>query len=98
MVANKFGIALANISKMPVLTAGVLADAAALLAKEGCLALDTHRVGIWTTTDEASILKSIAYYDYVRSLSGSDWFTYIFKDLRDFINHDFSAFELNKEF
>jgi len=59
---NKFNIALANISKTPVLTAGVLSDAAALLAKEGCLALDTNRVGIWTTTDDAKILKSIAYY------------------------------------
>jgi len=59
---NKFNIALANISKTPVLTAGVLADAAALLAKEGCIALDTHRVGIWTTTDDAAILKSVAYY------------------------------------
>jgi len=59
---SKFNIALANISKMPVLTAGVLSDAAALLAKEGCLALDTHRVGIWTTSDDATILKSVAYY------------------------------------
>jgi len=59
---NRFNIALANISKMPVLTAGVLTDAAALLAKEGCLELDTNRVGIWTTTDDAAILKSVAYY------------------------------------
>jgi PAS domain S-box-containing protein len=63
--ASKFSNALANISKMPILTAGVLEDAAAVLAKEGCLALNTHRVGIWTTTDEAKQLKSVAYYDMV---------------------------------
>jgi PAS domain S-box-containing protein len=60
---NKFNVALADISKMPVLTAGVLSDAAALLAKEGCYALETDRVGIWTTSEDVKILKSVAYYN-----------------------------------
>jgi PAS domain S-box-containing protein len=60
---NQLSDALARITKTPALTAGILRDAADVIAKEGCLALNTHRVGIWHVAEEATFLKSIASYD-----------------------------------
>jgi PAS domain S-box-containing protein len=51
--ANKFSWALAEITKSPTLSSGCLKDAADLIAKEGCHALNTHRVGIWKTANRA---------------------------------------------
>ena len=62
--ASRLSNVLAKITKMPELSTGILKDAATLIAQEGCHALDTHRVGIWTTTEEAKVLKSLAYYDF----------------------------------
>jgi PAS domain S-box-containing protein len=61
--ANQLSDALARITKTPALTAGILHDAADVIAKEGCHALDTYRVGIWRVADDAALLKSIASYD-----------------------------------
>ncbi|MCL2703126.1 MAG: ATP-binding protein [Defluviitaleaceae bacterium] len=61
--AQKFSSVLAEISKMPALSAGVLSDAAFILAEQGCIALNTQRVGIWITTEETKTLKSVAFYD-----------------------------------
>ncbi|MDR1841286.1 MAG: response regulator [Holophagales bacterium] len=61
--ANKLSNALAKITKLSAISAGVLEDAAKVIAQEGCLALNTHRVGIWSTSEDAAALKSIAYYD-----------------------------------
>ena len=61
--ANKLSDALAKITKTPALSAGILEEAANVIAEVGCQALNTHRVGIWTTTQEAKFLKSVAYYD-----------------------------------
>ncbi|MCL2544348.1 MAG: ATP-binding protein [Clostridia bacterium] len=61
--ASKLNDALAKITKLPALSAGILGDAANVIAREGCEALQTHRVGIWSATEEATVLKSIAYYD-----------------------------------
>ncbi|MCL1908116.1 MAG: ATP-binding protein [Holophagaceae bacterium] len=55
--------ALAKITKSPALSAGNLTEAAKIIAEEGCHALDTHRVGIWGTTEEALFLSSLTYYD-----------------------------------
>jgi diguanylate cyclase (GGDEF)-like protein len=43
--------ALAKITKSPTLSSGNLKEAADLIAKEGCRALEAHRVGIWRTAD-----------------------------------------------
>jgi len=61
--ANKLSDALARITKLPALSAGILGDAANVIAEVGCHALNTHRVGIWTTTEETKCLKSVTYYD-----------------------------------
>ena len=55
--------ALADLTELPAFSAGILEDAAIVIAKTGCTALKTHRVGIWTTDDEAKIYRSVACYD-----------------------------------
>ncbi|MDR1621599.1 MAG: response regulator [Synergistaceae bacterium] len=63
--ANQLSSALAKITKTPALTAGILEDSANVIAKEGCDALNTHRVGIWRMSDDARTLQSIASYNSV---------------------------------
>ncbi|MCL2443539.1 MAG: hypothetical protein FWD13_08785 [Treponema sp.] len=41
---NKLSNVLARITKMPELSSGVIIDAVAIIVKEGCHALNTHRV------------------------------------------------------
>jgi len=60
---SKLSNALAEITKQSVISAGILEEAAGVITKIGCHALNTHRVGIWTTNDEADKLCSIAYFD-----------------------------------
>ena len=43
-------------------------------------------------TEEAIALCD-AYYKYLKSLRGTRWFTFLFKDLWAFINHDLKALE-----
>ena len=54
--------ALARITKTPALTAGILKDATDVIAKEGCLALNTNRVGIWSVNHEKQMLESITSF------------------------------------
>ncbi|MDR0497116.1 MAG: PAS domain-containing protein, partial [Treponema sp.] len=61
--ASKLSDALAKITKLPALSAGILHAAANVIAQVGCETLNTHRVGIWSTTEEAAVLKSITHYD-----------------------------------
>ncbi|MDR1703020.1 MAG: diguanylate cyclase, partial [Sporomusaceae bacterium] len=61
--AAKLGNALANITKMPILTAGIPKNAAAVIAETGCRELNTHRVGIWLLATDAKYLKNMTYYD-----------------------------------
>ncbi|MDR1915113.1 MAG: response regulator [Synergistaceae bacterium] len=63
--ANQLSDALARITKTSALTAGILQDAANVIAQEGCHALNTHRVGIWRVTQDAQMLKSIVSYNIV---------------------------------
>jgi len=60
---NEFSEALAKITTLPALSAGILEDAASLIAEIGCHALNTNRVGIWNTDIQAKSLKSVTYYD-----------------------------------
>ncbi|MDR2176210.1 MAG: response regulator [Synergistaceae bacterium] len=57
--------ALAKITKTPALTAGILKDSADVIAREGCHALNTHRVGIWRMSNDARTLESIVSYNIV---------------------------------
>jgi len=61
--ASKLSEALVKITKLPALSAGILEDAANVIAQAGCHALSTNRVGIWSTSDEISSLKNLTYYD-----------------------------------
>ncbi|MCL2665624.1 MAG: ATP-binding protein [Defluviitaleaceae bacterium] len=60
---NKLSNALATITKLPALSAGILKDSADVIAKIGCEALRTNRVGIWRTPDMGMTLVSVVYYD-----------------------------------
>jgi hypothetical protein len=61
--SNRLSETLAQITKLPALSAGNLQDAANVIAREGCHALNTHWVGIWSIPDDLSALKGITYYD-----------------------------------
>jgi len=63
--------ALAELTELPAFSAGILEDAASVIAKTGCAALKTHRVGIWMTDDEARIFTSVAYYDLAKEKSST---------------------------
>jgi len=60
---DRLSDALAQITKLPALSAGILGETASVIAEIGCHALITHRVGIWTTANEGVTLNSVAYYD-----------------------------------
>ena len=60
--ADRLNQALAQITKTPALTAGILQDAAEVIAKEGCLAMSTTRVGIWSVNYEKERLENITSY------------------------------------
>ncbi len=54
--------ALTRITKDPALTAGVLKEAAQVIAREGCEALSTGRVGIWRVDYDKQCLENIVSY------------------------------------
>jgi len=55
--------ALARITKSPVISAGIVKDAADLIVQEACLTLGTHRVSVWNITDTSNALENITCYD-----------------------------------
>jgi len=55
--------ALAEITKSPTISAGILRDAASVVAQIGCKALKTNRVGIWNYSENENCLESILFYD-----------------------------------
>lgn len=77
--AEKLSYALAQITKTPALTSGILQDATNVIAKEGCLALNTTRVGIWRVNHKTRMLESITCYSTI--------------DGRLFVQEDFSLEE-----
>ena len=60
--SRKLGRALTQITKTPALTAGILQDAAEVIAKVGCEALGTTRVGLWLVNHEKRQLENITSY------------------------------------
>ena len=67
--SNKLSDALSNITKSPTISAGILKDAAAAVAKEGCNALNAHRIGIWDYNETGNLLKNISSYDTFTSVN-----------------------------
>jgi len=55
--------ALMALTILPSFSGGILKEAADAIAETGCIALKTHRVGIWITNDNARIYRSLAYFD-----------------------------------
>ena len=55
--------ALGNITKSPTISAGFLNAAADVIAQEGCKALNTHNIGIWSYKDNSDYLECISFYD-----------------------------------
>ncbi|MCL2442448.1 MAG: ATP-binding protein [Treponema sp.] len=64
--ANKLSNTLADITKSPVISAGVLKEAADVITQLGGIALDTHRVSIWNITNTSDVLTNITCYDCVK--------------------------------
>ena len=60
--AKRFSDALALISKAPALADGILGDVANIIAREGCHALGTSRVGIWRMALDGTYLTCDASY------------------------------------
>jgi len=61
--SSKLSGALSQITKLPAISSGGISAAASMISKTGCHALSTHRVGIWTVSEDTKTLKSVAYYD-----------------------------------
>ena len=61
--SKKLSDALAKITKSPTISAGVIQDAASVVAQIGCAALNVHRVGIWRYSEPVNALESIAFFD-----------------------------------
>ncbi len=54
--------ALAKITRNPDLMAGNLQEAVTIIAREGCRALDTSKIGVWTLDEGNNMLHSIISY------------------------------------
>ncbi|MCL2808585.1 MAG: ATP-binding protein, partial [Treponema sp.] len=61
--AHKLSDTLANVTKSPAISAGVLKDAADVIVKQGGIALKTNRVSIWNITENSDVLTNITCYD-----------------------------------
>jgi len=61
--AKKLNKALAKITKSPTISAGILKNAADIVAQEGCEALSSHRVSIWSYLGNEDVLKCVSSYD-----------------------------------
>jgi len=54
---------MAAITRSPVLYAGSFTDAAAMIAKEGCRALQVQCIGIWKFSEDKNTLRKVISYD-----------------------------------
>jgi len=63
--AYKLSNTLADITKSPVISAGILKEAANAITQQGGIALNTHRVSVWNITNTSDVLTNITCYDCV---------------------------------
>ena len=61
--ADRLSQALTQITKTPALTGGILQEAAEVIAKEGCLAMDSTQISIWQVNYEKEQLEGITCYN-----------------------------------
>jgi len=61
--SKKLSDSLSKITKSPTISAGVLKDAATVVAMDGSNALNVHRIGIWRFLENHNELESISIYD-----------------------------------
>ncbi|MCL2018806.1 MAG: ATP-binding protein [Oscillospiraceae bacterium] len=61
--ANKMSSVLTSITKSPTISAGVLKDAADIIVREGCHALNVSRVGVWNLSRNGDALISVSCYN-----------------------------------
>jgi PAS domain S-box-containing protein len=61
--ANKMRGELAEITKYPIISAGILKDAADMIAREGCSVLDASRVGVWSISEDGNTLNNISCFE-----------------------------------
>ncbi|MCL2055268.1 MAG: transporter substrate-binding domain-containing protein [Oscillospiraceae bacterium] len=61
--AGELSGALAKITKSPTISAGILKDAADIIAREGCAALNVNRIGVWRASEKGDLLQSVSCYD-----------------------------------
>ena len=60
---KKLNDALTRITKSPTISAGDLKAAAVVIAREGCISLNTHRIGVWSYVENSDYLQKISSYD-----------------------------------
>jgi PAS domain S-box-containing protein len=61
--SRKLNNALAKITQSPTISAGDLKEAALVIAKVGCEALNADNIGIWLMSESQTYLKSVCYYN-----------------------------------
>ncbi len=61
--ATNLSNALAKITRNPVLTAGDTHAALSMVAREGCIALCTSRIGIWMVDKQKNVLRNVTVYE-----------------------------------
>ena len=61
--ANKLSGTLAEITKSPAISAGVLKDAVDIILREGCRTLNASRIGTWLVRKEINALQSLSCYN-----------------------------------
>lgn len=62
--AAELSRALAKITRNPALTAGVFLDAVNMIAREGCIALKSSRIGIWMIEHERNVLSNSTVFEH----------------------------------
>ncbi|MCL2754885.1 MAG: transporter substrate-binding domain-containing protein, partial [Oscillospiraceae bacterium] len=60
--ANKLNTALTTITQSQAISAGDLMNAADIVAREGCEALNASNIGVWFLSENKPFLKNISYY------------------------------------
>jgi len=62
--AKKLSRALARITQSPTISDGDLKNAANVITKEGCRALNADNIGVWLMSDNQTELENLSYYNH----------------------------------
>ncbi|MCL2636795.1 MAG: transporter substrate-binding domain-containing protein [Oscillospiraceae bacterium] len=61
--ANKLNDTLTRITKNPAISTGDIKTAAEIIVEEGCFALNTNRISIWSLSEDSNTLINISCYN-----------------------------------